>query len=199
MKFGVETACRVSSFLCLCRAKFSNALFLTMLMPKNPFSAPILVNNENYYRIVEFLRPEDFYLDAHRVIFRHMIDVDGEVPRHRSGHASGRTAAGRVARKRRRYWLPGRPARRHSSSDQYRALHRDRPRKVAPAADDQYGNKIMAECFDQAEPAEQILDQAEQALFNLSEKRIEGGLCFREGDGSVTTSSFSKSSTKNAR
>ena len=32
----------------------------------------ILVNNENYYRVVEFLRPEDFYLDAHRVIFRNM-------------------------------------------------------------------------------------------------------------------------------
>jgi replicative DNA helicase len=30
----------------------------------------ILVNNENYYRVLESLRPEDFYLDAHRVIFR---------------------------------------------------------------------------------------------------------------------------------
>jgi replicative DNA helicase len=30
----------------------------------------ILVNNENYYRIVEMLRPEDFYLDSHRLIFR---------------------------------------------------------------------------------------------------------------------------------
>ena len=36
-------------------------------------------------------------------------------------------------------------------------------------------NKIMAECFDQAEPAEEILDRAEQALFGLSEKRLRTG------------------------
>ena len=35
----------------------------------------ILVNNEHYYRIVEMLRAEDFYLDAHRVIFRHMMEL----------------------------------------------------------------------------------------------------------------------------
>jgi replicative DNA helicase len=34
---------------------------------------------------------------------------------------------------------------------------------------------VMAECFDPAEPAEQILDRAEQALFNLSERRIKTG------------------------
>ena len=37
-------------------------------------------------------------------------------------------------------------------------------------------SKIMiAECFDQAEPADAILDQAEQALFNLSEHRTKSG------------------------
>ena len=35
----------------------------------------ILVNNENYYRVVEFVRPEDFYFDSHRVIFRQMIEL----------------------------------------------------------------------------------------------------------------------------
>src|SRR5688572_2123241 len=35
----------------------------------------ILVNNENYYRVVEFLRVEDFYYDAHRVIFRQMVEL----------------------------------------------------------------------------------------------------------------------------
>src|SRR5215467_10179589 len=35
----------------------------------------ILVNNENYYRVVEMLRPEDFYFDAHRVVFRHMVQL----------------------------------------------------------------------------------------------------------------------------
>src|SRR3974390_1826359 len=35
----------------------------------------ILVNNENYYRVIEGLRAEDFYLDAHRAIFRQMIEL----------------------------------------------------------------------------------------------------------------------------
>src|SRR5215470_16988487 len=35
----------------------------------------ILVNNENYYRAMESLKPEDFYLDSHRVIYRKMVDL----------------------------------------------------------------------------------------------------------------------------
>ena len=35
----------------------------------------ILVNNEYYYQVVETLRHEDFYLNAHRVIFRTMTDI----------------------------------------------------------------------------------------------------------------------------
>src|SRR5262249_60329355 len=34
-----------------------------------------LFNNENYYRVMEGLRLEDFYLDAHRVIFRQMVEL----------------------------------------------------------------------------------------------------------------------------
>jgi replicative DNA helicase len=36
-------------------------------------------------------------------------------------------------------------------------------------------SKMISECFDQAEPADAILDQAEQALFNLSEHRTKAG------------------------
>src|SRR5207249_8371533 len=35
----------------------------------------ILVNNENYYRVIETLRAEDYYLDAHRVIYRKMVEL----------------------------------------------------------------------------------------------------------------------------
>src|SRR5437868_959847 len=35
----------------------------------------ILVNNENYYRVIETLHAEDFYLDAHRVIYRKMVEL----------------------------------------------------------------------------------------------------------------------------
>src|SRR5436309_5862016 len=35
----------------------------------------VLVNNENYYRVIENLKPEDFYLDGHRLIFRKMVEL----------------------------------------------------------------------------------------------------------------------------
>ena len=35
----------------------------------------ILVNNENYYRVLENLKPADFYLNAHRVIYGKMVDL----------------------------------------------------------------------------------------------------------------------------
>ena len=35
----------------------------------------ILVNNENYYAVVENLRQEDLYLEAHRVVFRKMTEI----------------------------------------------------------------------------------------------------------------------------
>src|SRR5262245_65294333 len=35
----------------------------------------IRVNNENYYRVLESLKPEDFYLDGHRIIFRKMVEL----------------------------------------------------------------------------------------------------------------------------
>src|SRR4029453_5044504 len=34
----------------------------------------ILVNNENYYRVLENLRAEAFYPDAHRVIYRERME-----------------------------------------------------------------------------------------------------------------------------
>src|SRR3989338_1834310 len=35
----------------------------------------ILVNNDYYYRTIEKIRAEDFYLETHRVIFRQMMDL----------------------------------------------------------------------------------------------------------------------------
>jgi replicative DNA helicase len=37
-------------------------------------------------------------------------------------------------------------------------------------------NRIMNECFDQVDPAEEVLDRAEASLFELAERRTEGGL-----------------------
>ena len=135
----------------------------------------ILVNNENYYRIIESLRPEDFYLDAHRVIFRNMtalmensraidlITLQDELLRNASlenaggiGYLSG--------------LLEGIP---HLLNiEHYIEIVRDKSllRQMISSA-----SKMMADCFDQAEPADTILDKAEQTLFNLSEHRTKSG------------------------
>lgn len=135
----------------------------------------ILVNNEHYYRVIESLRLEDFYLDAHRVIFRQMIElmeqskvIDLITIQDELVRASQLESAGGIT-----YLaglLDGIP---HLVNiEHYIQIIRERStlRQLINSA-----NKIMAECFDQADPADEILDRAEQALFNLSEKRIRTG------------------------
>ena len=135
----------------------------------------ILVNNENYYRVLESLRPEDFYLDAHRVIFRQMVEliersraIDLITIQEELVRASQLESAGGIA-----YLaslLDGMP---HLVNiEHYIEIIREKSllRQMVNSA-----HNIMAECFDQAEPAEEILDRAEQALFTLSEKRVKSG------------------------
>ena len=135
----------------------------------------ILVNNENYYRVIESLRAEDFYLDAHRVIFRQMIElieqskvIDLITIQDELDRATRLESAGGIT-----YLaglLDGIP---HLVNiEHYIQIIRERAtlRQLITSA-----NKIMAECFDQADPADEILDRAEQALFSLSEKRIRTG------------------------
>lgn len=135
----------------------------------------ILVNNENYYRVIETLRPEDLYLDAHRVIFRQMVElmerskaIDLITIQEELVRASQLESAGGIS-----YLaslLDGIP---HLVNiEHYIEIIRDKSllRQMINST-----NKIMAECFDQAEPAEEILDRAESALFSLSEKRIKVG------------------------
>jgi replicative DNA helicase len=135
----------------------------------------ILVNNENYYSVLESLKPEDFYLDAHRVIYRKMVDlienvkaIDLVTIQDELDRSSQLEAAGGIT-----YLaslLDGIP---HLVNiGHYIEFIREKSllRQMVNVA-----NKIMGECFDQAEPAEQILDRAEQSLFTLSEKRIRSG------------------------
>jgi len=135
----------------------------------------ILVNNENYYRIVEFLRPEDFYLDSHRVIFRNMtglmensraidlITLQDELLKGASLENAG--GIGYLSA-----LLDGIP---HLLNiEHYIEIVRDKAllRQMINSA-----SRMMAECFDQAEAADAILDKAEQSLFNLSEHRTKAG------------------------
>ncbi len=135
----------------------------------------ILVNNENYYRVIETLRPEDFYLDAHRVIYRKMVElierskaIDLITIQEELVRASQLESAGGIT-----YLaglLDGIP---HLANiDHYIEIISE---KALMRQLINWANKIMAECFDQAEPAEEILDRAEQALFGLSEKRLRTG------------------------
>src|ERR1043166_5329450 len=135
----------------------------------------IMVNNEHYYRVLETLKPEDFYLGAHRVIFRKMVElidkskaIDLITIQEELLRSSQLEAAGGIT-----YLaglLDGIPHLIHI--EHYIEFIREKAllRQMVNAA-----NKIMAECFDQAEPAEEILDRAEQSLFSLSEKRLKSG------------------------
>jgi replicative DNA helicase len=135
----------------------------------------ILVNNENYYRVIESLRLEDFYLDGHRIIFRHMLGlveksrvIDLITIQEELVRASLLESAGGIS-----YiasLLDGMP---HLVNiEHYIQIIREKSllRQLINST-----NKILSDCFDQAEAAEEILDRAEQSLFNLSEKRIRTG------------------------
>jgi replicative DNA helicase len=135
----------------------------------------VFVNNENYYRIVESLRPEDFYLDAHRVIFKSMVSlmekshaIDLITLQDDLLRGSSLESAGGIG-----YLsglLDGIP---HLLNiEHYIEIIRDRSllRQMISSA-----SKMMGDCFDQAETADAILDKAEQSLFNLSENRSRAG------------------------
>src|ERR1041385_1290682 len=135
----------------------------------------ILVNNENYYRVLENIKPEDFYLDAHRVIYRKMVDlienskaIDLITIQEELVRSSQLEAAGGIT-----YLaslLDGIPHLIHI--EHYIEFIREKflLRQLVTAA-----NKIMAKFFAQAYPAEEILDRAEQSLFDLSERRMRSG------------------------
>jgi replicative DNA helicase len=147
----------------------------------------VLVNNENYYRVIELLRPEDLYLDAHRTILRQMIAlversraIDLVTLQEELLRAAQLESVGGIS-----YLaslLDGIP---HLINiEHYIEIIREKSllRQMVNAT-----NKIMAECFDQAVPAEEILDRAEKALFDLSEKRIKTGfVAVRDMEASAT-------------
>src|SRR5437016_14113831 len=147
----------------------------------------ILVNNENYFRVLETLRPEDFYLDAHRVIYRKMVElidrsraIDLITIQEELVRGSQLESAGGIS-----YLaslLDGIP---HLVNiEHYIEIIREKAllRQMVNAT-----NKIIIECFDQAVPAEEILDRAEKALFDLSERRLKAGfVSVREMEGSTT-------------
>src|SRR5246500_1612849 len=135
----------------------------------------ILLDNLAYNEAAEHLKPEDFSLDSHRRIYSRMVDLAEssrpidmitlieELDRRKElesvgdvGYVSGLVDG-----------VPDRP-----SIEHYVKIVRDKAllRGLINAA-----TAAIARATDQSDPAEEILDDAESAIFQVSEKRIGRG------------------------
>jgi len=147
----------------------------------------ILLDNHAYYDASEHLRPEDFSLDSHRRIYSRMMDLAEssrpidivtlleELEQHKDLQAVG--DVGYVSA-----LLDGVPDR--PSIEHYVKIVRDKAmlRGLIGVA-----NTAIAKASEQAEPADEILNDAEAAVFALSEKRIGQGF---QGIKEIVRNSF---------
>ena len=135
----------------------------------------ILLDNFSYNQAAEHLRAEDFSLDSHRRIYSRMVELAessrpidmttlvDELDRHKELQAIGDVAYVSSL-------LDGVPDR--PSIEHYIKIVRDKAllRGLIHAA-----NSAIARAAEQSDPAEDVLNDAEAAIFALSEKRIGRG------------------------
>src|SRR5438105_900996 len=135
----------------------------------------ILLDNFAYNQAAESLRPDDFALDAHRRIYSRMLDLAEsnrpidlvtlaeELSRRREVEAVGGVAYLSSLTD----GLPHRP-----NIEHYVKIVRDKAllRGLIHTA-----NSAIARAAEQSDPAEEILNDTEAAIFQLSEKRIGRG------------------------
>jgi replicative DNA helicase len=150
----------------------------------------ILLDNFSYNQAAEHLRVEDFSLDSHRRIYSRMVDLAEssrpidmitlieELDRHKDLQPIGDVAYVSSLVE----GVPDRP-----SIEHYVKIVRDKAllRGLIHAA-----NAAIARAADQSDSAEDVLSDAEAAIFQLSEKRIGRGFMgvqeiVRESFGSV--------------
>jgi len=150
----------------------------------------ILLDNFAYNQAAEHLRSEDFSLDSHRRIYSRMVDLAEtsrpidmitlieELDRHKDLQAIGDVAYVSSLVE----GVPDRP-----SIEHYVKIVRDKAllRGLICAS-----NTAIARASEQADTAEDVLSDAEAAIFQLSEKRIGRGFMgvqeiVRESFGSV--------------
>ena len=150
----------------------------------------ILLDNFAYNQAAEHLRTEDFSLDSHRRIYSRMVDLAEssrpidmitlieELERHKDLQAIGDVAYVSSLVE----GVPDRP-----SIEHYVKIVRDKAllRGLISAS-----NTAIARASEQADTAEDVLSDAEAAIFQLSEKRIGRGFMdvqeiVRESFGSV--------------
>ena len=135
----------------------------------------ILLDAHTYNQAVESLHADDFSLDSHRRIFSRMTDLDAtgrpidiitlqeELSRHKELEAVGGVSYLASL-------TDGVP--RRSSVEHHIRMVRDKAllRGLIHAA-----NGAIASALEQVEPAEDILDAAEAAVFQVSDKRLGRG------------------------
>src|SRR6202023_3566211 len=135
----------------------------------------ILLDNFSYNQAAEHLRADDFSLDSHRRIYSRMIDLGEssrpidmitlieELDRHKDLQSVG--DVGYISS-----LVDGVPER--PSIEHYVKIVRDKAllRGLIHAA-----NTAIARAADQSDAAEEVLSDAEAAIFQLSEKRIGRG------------------------
>ncbi len=150
----------------------------------------ILLDNFAYNQAAEHLRVEDFSLDSHRRIYSRMVDLAEtsrpidmitlieELDRHKDLQPIGDVAYVSSLL----HGVPDRP-----SIEHYVKIVRDKAllRGLIHAA-----NTAIARASDQSDAAEEVLNDCEAAIFQLSEKRIGRGFLgiqeiVRESFGSV--------------
>jgi replicative DNA helicase len=150
----------------------------------------ILLDNLSYNQAAEHLKPEDFLLDSHRRIYARMVDLaeashsidlitlSEELGRHAELEAIGGAAyvSGLLD------GVPDRP-----SIEHYIKIVRDKAllRGLIHAA-----TAAIARASEQSDPAEDVLNDVEAQIFQLSEKRIGRGFMgvqeiIKESFGSV--------------
>ena len=135
----------------------------------------ILLDNHAYNDAAEHLKPEDFSLDAHRRLYARMMDLAEnsrpidiitlveELERKKELQAIGDAAYISSL-------LDGVPDR--PSIEHYVKIVRD---KAILRGLIHISNSAIAKASEQADPADDILNDAEAAIFELSEKRIGKG------------------------
>jgi replicative DNA helicase len=169
--------------------------YITSTLPANveaerSILGAILLDNFAYNQAAEHLRTDDFSLDSHRRIYSRMVDLAEssrpidmitlieELDRHKDLEAIGDVAYVSSLVE----GVPERP-----SIEHYVKIVRDKAllRGLISAA-----NTAIARASDQSDLAEDVLSDAEAAIFQLSEKRIGRGFMgvqeiVRESFGSV--------------
>ncbi len=135
----------------------------------------ILIHNEAFNQAAEFLKPHDFYRDAHRRIFQKMVALS-----ERGGAIDLVTLKEDLARSGELEEVGG-PAYiaslvdgvpRSTNVDSYARIIKEKSalRDLIFSA-----NKILATAYEAEQDAALILDEAEQAIFSIAEDRVRPG------------------------